>query len=135
VAETQPFVGTLVVTSCGKCGVTFGMPEDFVAERRKDHATFYCPNGDPRAYLGENEAERLRRLLDNANQALTNERREVDRVRLQREGVSHQLRATRGVVTRIKNRIARGVCPCCHRSFGDLRAHMDTQHPGFAETR
>jgi hypothetical protein len=41
--------------------------------------------------------------------------------------------AQKGQKTRIKNRIARGVCPCCNRSFADLGAHMQQKHPHFTE--
>lgn len=42
-----------------------------------------------------------------------------------------QLSAARGQVTRIKNRVGNGVCPCCNRSFGNLHRHMQTKHPGW----
>jgi hypothetical protein len=48
--------------------------------------------------------------------------------------------ATRGVVTRKKNeakklreRARAGVCPCCHRTFKQLAAHMANKHPDYAE--
>jgi hypothetical protein len=47
-------------------------------------------------------------------------------------GRSHA--ATKGHVTRKKRqleRVASGVCPCCNRSFVNLRRHMKTQHPEF----
>jgi hypothetical protein len=45
----------------------------------------------------------------------------------------HRLRATRGVVTKIKRRVAHGVCPCCQRTFKDLARHMEGQHPDYAK--
>ena len=39
----------------------------------------------------------------------------------------------KGQVTRIKKRVANGVCPCCNRTFKDLAAHMSTQHPDYIE--
>jgi hypothetical protein len=34
-------------------------------------------------------------------------------------------------MTRIKKRVAAGVCPCCNRSFKDLARHMAGQHPDY----
>lgn len=39
---------------------------------------------------------------------------------------------TKGVVTRTRNRIANGVCPCCDRSFTNLQRHMASKHPDYA---
>lgn len=43
-----------------------------------------------------------------------------------------RLSATQGVVTRIKNRVGKGVCPCCNRYFANVHRHMANQHPEFA---
>lgn len=43
-----------------------------------------------------------------------------------------RLAATKGVVTRIKNRVGKGVCPCCKRTFPNLGAHMSEKHPDWA---
>lgn len=39
----------------------------------------------------------------------------------------------KGEVTKLKKRIANGVCPCCKRSFCNLAAHMKTQHPEYTK--
>ena len=44
------------------------------------------------------------------------------------------LSAQKGVTTRLKNRVQKGVCPCCNRYFAQLQRHMTTQHPNFAAT-
>lgn len=41
--------------------------------------------------------------------------------------------ALKGVVTRTKNRISKGVCPCCNRQFKDLERHMTGQHPDYTK--
>lgn len=43
--------------------------------------------------------------------------------------------AQRGVLTRLKNRVAAGVCPCCHRSFKQLSEHMKMKHPDYTEVK
>jgi len=57
-----------------------------------------------------------------------------NRQRERAERTERRLSAQKGVTTRIKNRVANGVCPCCKRSFTDLRRHMETKHPKYAET-
>lgn len=39
----------------------------------------------------------------------------------------------RGVVTKTKNRIGKGVCPCCNRTFVELARHIATKHPDYAK--
>ena len=67
----------------------------------------------------------LRRRLRQAEARETHERD-------QREAAERSLAAQRGVTTKLRKQIAAGVCPCCHRSFQNLRRHMDGQHPDFA---
>jgi len=42
-------------------------------------------------------------------------------------------KAIRGELTKLKKRVTNGVCPCCHRSFQNLRRHMATKHPNEAK--
>lgn len=127
--ETQLYTGTLVVVTCGECGTTFGMDERFHRERREDHATFYCPNGHPRAYLGKSDMERER---DQARAQAQFYREYGELKAKDAEQAKRSAAANRGVVTKLKRRISRGVCPCCNRTFADLGRHMAGQHPEFS---
>lgn len=53
----------LITHVCGRCGIAFGMPKGYLAARRRDGQTFYCPNGHGRAFR-ETEVQRLRRRLE-----------------------------------------------------------------------
>lgn len=131
-ATTQEFTGTLVVISCGECGTTFGVTEAFYKDRRQNATTFYCPNGHPRVYR-ETEEQRLRQQLANerANRELyeksAQEQREL------KEKAERRASAQKGVVTRLKNRTARGLCPICDQHFPSLKAHMHHEHPEFEQ--
>jgi hypothetical protein len=107
------------------CGVVFALEHTYKRKLVEGGITFYCPNGH-RIRYGESEIERLKKFLESERYA-----HERTRDRLKREEHAH--RGTRGVVTRIKNRIAHGVCPCCKRTFADVARHMKTKHPDFAE--
>jgi len=120
----------LVTLHCGKCGITFAMPQAFRDEKRDNGTTFYCPNGHPRVFA-ETETTRLRRQLEVAKQrqgwAEARETHERD----QRQAAERSNAALRGVVTRTKRRAAAGVCQCCSRTFQDVARHMASQHPDF----
>lgn len=120
---------------CANCGLTFGISTEFEDRRRNDHRTFYCPNGHSLSFNGPSHAERER---DAARQLAERESRrrkwaeqDAERVRAQRDTANRSAAAYKGWATRIRNRIANGVCPCCNRSFTNVRRHMTTQHPGY----
>lgn len=115
---------------CITCGVVFCVTQNFDARRRQDKASFYCPNGHSQAYT-VSEADKLRKALETQKQqnamwaATANEQRE------RAEAAERSASAQRGVVTRLKNRASKGLCPCCNRSFVNLQRHMAGQHPAF----
>ncbi len=118
---------TLEPVTCYLCGVAFGMPSYLKKKRLEDHESFWCPNGHQQHYVGKTEAQRLREQLEIANNS-----RNFYQLRLNKEVASK--RAYRARLTRAKTklqRVANGTCPCCKRSFQNLRRHMTTKHPGF----
>lgn len=117
---------TLELRQCKDCGVSFGLSSQFVETRRDDHRTWYCPNGHGWCYKAESdiERERQRRISAEARAAQAEDR--VDILKRQRA-------AAKGQLTKLRNRIANGVCPWCKRSFSNILAHIDTQHPDHAE--
>jgi DNA repair exonuclease SbcCD ATPase subunit len=125
--------------TCIECGIRFGVPASFDAQRRRDKRSFYCPNSHPQAYL-ESEEDRLRAKLKAAekerdrikqNAAYLEDRYAEQGRNLEHE--QHRRRAIQGQLTKTRKRIGGGVCPCCNRSFEDLRNHMASKHAGYAE--
>lgn len=121
--------GTYTVIHCGHegCGVPFALNEEFIRQRRADHKTWYCPNGHRRCYPQKNETEEAKARASMLERELAN--RDED---LRAAKVAHAV--TKGKLTKTRNRIAKGVCPCCNRSFVNLGKHMAGQHPEFAPT-
>jgi DNA repair exonuclease SbcCD ATPase subunit len=124
------FTVTLESTTCPVCGVEFAAPGHLLRSLRDNGGTIYCPSGHQGSWR-ETAADRLRKELDRAKArtvaaecqaALANE----EAARAQR-----QTAALRGVVTKTKARVGRGVCPCCNRTFVALGRHMSTQHPEY----
>lgn len=109
---------------CINCGISFAMPQWFIDTRRKDKRLFYCPNGHNLSY-NEGEADKLRKQLDT-------ERQRVEMFRRENQEKENSIRALKGQITKSRNRIAKGICPCCNRSFINLHRHMSTKHPDYA---
>lgn len=91
--------------------------------RRKSGGSFYCPNGHSLSFT-ETEVDRLRKQLAGKDAALVH-------VRDQRDAAERALKSQKGANTRLRKRIAHGVCPCCHRTFKQVSAHMDRMHPDY----
>jgi hypothetical protein len=114
---------TLEELTCGNCGITFAVPQNWLAERRENGGGFTCPNGDARVFLKSE--------LDKVREKLEAEQRRVILIRNERDAAERHASAMKGQVTRIKNRAKAGVCPCCNRSFVQLQRHMKSKHPDF----
>ena len=123
--QVQPITKTthFVHTSCGACGIQFAVPDWWLQAKRNNGALFSCPNGCSISFK-ETETARLQRTLE----------RERNWHRSTAADLKHERaskRALKGQVTKLKKRVAHGVCPCCTRHFTNLERHMATKHPDF----
>ncbi len=128
---TTTFYGTLNHIECANCGITFGITPDYEKRRRDDHKGFLCPNGHSNVYNGSSEEEKLRRERDNLKQQMARVEDEKAAALREAEHARASARTHKGHLTRTKNRIAAGVCPCCNRTFDNLARHMATQHKDY----
>lgn len=109
------------------CGHRVYLADDFIEQRKRDHKTFWCNVcGSRRHWPQKSDLEILRGQLATTKDML-------DTARKQRNRAENQRRAEKAAKTRIKNRISKGVCPCCNRTFANLAQHMANQHPGFID--
>lgn len=46
--------------TCITCGISWAVPLPFQQKRKKDHVTYFCPNGHGQHWTGKSEEERLR---------------------------------------------------------------------------
>lgn len=124
----------LVRETCYRCSVVFAMPEDLKKRCLQNRAReFYCPNGHGQHYLGKSKEQQAR---EEAEQARANAAWWQQRARSNAEDAARakaSQRVTKGHLTRIRNRVAAGVCPCCRRNFKDLHRHMAGKHPEFGK--
>lgn len=114
------------------CGITFGVPKTWLDDRRNDKRDFHCQNGHSLSFR-ESEIDRLKKQLEQKELLLVRERKATAFAQQQRDRVERQKTALKGQVTKIKNRVSNGVCPCCKRHFTNLERHMGTKHPDFKE--
>lgn len=117
----------LETIACWLCGCTFAMSADLKANMKSRKETLFCPKGC-RLGLGEPE---WKKKLERALESEEYYKRRAAKNRERAERIERQLSATRGVVTRIKKRVAHGVCPCCQRTFVNLARHMKAKHSGY----
>ncbi len=113
------------------CGLLFAITVDLKNQLLNSHDAFYCPAGHGQHYSGKSVEEKLR------DQLAVRQRQLEDMDTRRRAAVAdgqmakHRERAQKAAKTRLKNRIAAGVCPCCTRSFENLQRHIKTKHPEF----
>lgn len=126
--------------SCCECGIGFAVDSSVQRRWRASGDAFYCPNGHRQRYT-QSEVQRLGKQLEQTQKLLENEReskewykqRQADE-RAAREATERRLVAAKGQQTKLRKRVQNGVCPCCTRSFTNLRRHMATKHPDHAAT-
>lgn len=113
---------------CPVCGIEYAVDADVMRYKRNAPSGdrdrhWYCPNGHNLVFT-ESEADKQRRRAEFAEQ-------QNARLRDELAAAERQRAAAKGQVTRLRNRAANGVCPCCTRSFANLRRHMAAKHPDF----
>lgn len=124
---TETITESFHVVSCYTCGVRFGIGSKLYRRTVTDaKGSIYCPAcGSCTCWKESEDALRIKQL----EQKLQWEMENSQRLRQERESVEKSLIANKAVVTRLQRRIGSGVCPCCHRTFKQLAAHMANKHP------
>jgi len=91
---------------------------------------FFCLNGHRQSF-GGTAYSKLQHELAATSRRLEEQTRSTQWARNQRDQVERRLNAAKGQITKIKNRVGNGVCPCCSRTFQNLMRHMQTKHPDY----
>lgn len=130
---------TLAVVTCATCGVTYAIPDSFDRSARRFHGDtsngwkICCPFGHTWWYVGETDLERVERQRDNARDDRARLRSQLDQTQASLRGTKARAARTQKELRQTKERVAHGVCPCCNRSFVQLRRHMKRQHPEYVD--
>lgn len=140
-SDCEKFEGAteLAVLTCPVCAITYAIPQQLKESAQKynrtteprNHWSWCCPMGHVLSFPGKNREQQLRDDLDR-------ERSRSGRMAAQRDQARASAKAHKGAATRARNqrdrigkRVKAGVCPCCNRTFKQLRRHMKSQHPDF----
>lgn len=130
-AYTEIGIVELRVEDCPNCGVLYGFTTDFEQRRRNDGKSWHCPNGHTISY-STTEVDRQRKRAERAEREAEYARASRDSWRDQAQAAERSRIATKGHLTRLRRRIAAGVCPCCQRTFSNVHRHIKGQHPEWA---
>lgn len=108
---------TFTKIDCGRCGASYAINEKYRAERKEKGGYWHCPYCQCSWGYGDSTNAQLQRALEEKQRLLTAAKCETLRERQLKEDLERKQR-----------RVARGVCPCCNRSFENLQRHMKTKH-------
>lgn len=120
----------MVIVHCCNCGMPFALTQDFKDRRVEDAETFYCPKGHPQ-HFGSSKTKQQE--IEDLKKEVARQRINNTHLRETRDHYQNRMNGYKGHVTRVKNAIAKGKCPCCNEYFDDLHNHMKTKHPQFQE--
>lgn len=124
---------TLIVWECPSegCGIVYGIPKEFADSLHANGGSYYCPNGH-RLSWRETDADRLRKKLNAAERRAESSEQAARYQREQRLRIERSNIALRGHLTRMRRRIAAGVCPvpgCKRTGFTQTVRHIRAKHP------
>lgn len=115
---------TLSEINCGECGGTYAINERYREQKSDNGGYWNCPYCQCSWGYGESQIDRIKKEKERVARRL-----ELEKNR--RESAERSLTAQKGVNTKLKKRIGAGTCPCCHRTFKQLTAHMKNKHPTY----
>lgn len=130
--STLTYTGTLHILTCGECSIPHAIPVEMHRDRLDNGGDWWCPNGHKLHFLTTEKGRLEAELAREKKLRGWSESRETS-LRDQLGATERSLRGHKAAKTRIKNRIAAGVCPCCNRSFQNVARHMAGQHPDFSK--
>ncbi len=119
---------TYTTVGCVRCGVRFAIPQGFYKDLLRSRNIFWCPNGHEQHFSGKSEADKVREKLKRTEEAHERTKCSLRAAHGREESEKRSHAATKGQLTKTRNRIKKGVCPFCNRSFENLRRHMETKH-------
>lgn len=126
---TLEYTETLKVTTCW-CGIHFAIPTNLLRNAH-DHGTqVHCPLGHTFGWT-ETEADRQRKRAEKAEAQAAEARRRINAERDLRADTERRLSAQKAQTTKARKRAAAALCPCCGRSFVQLRRHLAAKHPEY----
>ena len=117
--------------TCGRCGGVYALTTKYVRMKRQDGGYWNCPYCKCLWGYGESEVDRLKKEIEHKDNYIKREQIRTNTARTEAQHFKNVARAEKGAKTKLKKRVAAGVCPCCNRAFKQLAAHMKNMHPKY----
>lgn len=117
--------------NCGECGGSYAISERYRSQKQTEGKTWNCPYCKVSWGYAKSEIQEVRKQLKAAENKLVAERASHDQTKSALHGANIQATKKANELKRVKTRVHNGVCPCCNRSFANLRRHMTTKHPEY----
>jgi hypothetical protein len=114
------------------CGILFGVPPLWMANKRRDHSDFTCPNGHPQAFIRKSKEEELKEELARTKRTVDYLRSDNHNLQEQKARLKRSVAAQKGVATRLRNKAIAGQCAFCHETFPNVAEHVQAEHPSEA---
>lgn len=119
---------------CSACNVTFGINTSHLRNIKNYGQKFYCPNGHE-LFFGESEKDKKLKAYETE---LAREKAKYNRLsdiynsnRSELGKCIRQLNSTKGVITRMKRRLVKGLCPMCGMECHNIVNHIVNSHNGL----
>lgn len=117
------------------CGHTIVFTDEHYKACKETGRTFHCTVcGNTRVFSGKNTVDQLRGELAAAKQREETERHLRQQAQSAERVIQDLLKKERASKARLKKRADHGVCPCCTRSFENVRRHLATKHPEYVKS-
>lgn len=130
-ANTLTLNTTFIQEDCCRCHANYCLTQDFVDRAHKQGGSWYCPYCGTKQHYSKTENQKLKDEIKRRERLLASERARLDQVNADLKFTKNSLRAQKAAKTRIKNRVSKGICPCCNRYFINLHKHMENKHPDY----
>lgn len=114
------------------CGILFAVPSLWLENKKRNHTDFTCPNSHSQAFLAKTKEEQLRDELAKTRESVEFYQKSTRRLEDDKTKLKHQVRAQKGVATRLRNKAIAGICGFCSCEFPNVAEHVRTEHPGEA---
>lgn len=126
----------LNIITCPDCAGTFAISKDYMNEASRlgnFKKCWTCPYCKAERGYGEGKIQELEKQLSEKENSLQWERQRAEVAAREAAHFRKSRDTIAGLQKSLKLRLSKGVCPCCHRHFRNIEAHMKNKHPRFNE--
>lgn len=116
--------------ACRECGGIYALTEGYIGQRREKGGHWHCPYCDTSWLFTETEIMQLKKQLDEEFKRTMDEKQKTKDALAEAKHFKKSRDAMKGQITKVKNRVEKGICPHCNRYFKNLHKHMKSKHTG-----